>query len=70
MTANPRSWMEQGVGGLVPRGYVEDEGRPLGDALQGESSNRPKRLEHNGFGRERWGKGIVEMSGGNPEGER
>ncbi len=42
--------------GLEPRGYVEDEGRSLGDALQGESPNRPKRLEHNGVGRERWGK--------------
>ena len=41
---------------IVPRGYVEDGGRPLDGALQGEPSNRPKRLGLNGRGRERWGK--------------
>lgn len=44
------SCVESGIIGgctlIVPRSYVEDEGRPLDDALQGESSNRPQRLEH------------------------
>ena len=56
---------------FVPRGYVEDGGRPLDGALQGEPSNRPKRLGLNGRGRERWGeKASLKTSGMNPEGER
>ncbi len=37
---------------FVPPSYVREKARSLDDALQGGSSHRPKRLDHNGFGRE------------------
>ncbi len=44
---------------------------PLDGTLQGEPSNGPKRLGHNGRGRERLGGKASSMTSGmNPEGER
>ena len=56
MTGNCHVRFLEGCALIVPRSYVQDEGRPLDDALQGQSSNRPRRREHNDFGRERWRK--------------
>ena len=42
--------------GIASRSYVRDEGRLLGSAVQAGLPNHPKRLGHNGLGRERWRK--------------